>query len=295
MLVTGIFNFLADSSYNSLNNSKVTLDCQTALGAVTINLPSIKDAKWGRQGGESSPLRLFIVDKDNNASINNITINAFVPIVADKTITTPPETINGATSIVVATNGAVIELEIADNGHWSISSKSNSASGSAFSAFANFFGLTAGIGNGGASDYVATIPVSTGVIDQGIPFPRIGANVGGLSQPTPRKDSVLIPVIGTYKVAFNISNVVEAGQLNIEQSTDAGASWTPFAPTNDSTLFGRATGTSQIVGVAYVVTTVANQLIRIANATGNATALTIASGGSGTHAISAHVFIEKIA
>ena len=43
----------------------------------------------------------------------------------------------------------------------------------------------------------------------------------------------------------------------------------------DYTVAGRATGTSQIVGMAIITTTVENSVLSVRNPAGNATALTI--------------------
>ncbi len=164
-----------------------------------------------------------------------------------------------------------------------------------FLAFADFFGLTSGTGNAAASDYTATIPVSTGNIDQGVPFPRVAATSSVFTQPTVRKDSVLIPVIGTYKLSFSV-HVTEPGQLYIEQSTDGGATWLPFVPGSDQTTFANANPTSgghPIIGTAYVITTAVNELVRVANPVGNATALTVTPGI--THATAQHFIIERMA
>ena len=60
------------------------------------------------------------------------------------------------------------------------------------------------------------------------------------------------------------------------------------------TVFGRATGTSQIVGMALVTTTVINSLLTVRNPAGNAAALTITPVAGGTRSVSAHLVITRI-
>ena len=70
--------------------------------------------------------------------------------------------------------------------------------------------------------------------------------------------------IGTYQVLFEVS-VSEPGQLIL---TLNGADLA-------YTVFGRATGTSQIEGMALVQTSVINSVLTVRNPAGNAAALTI--------------------
>lgn len=60
-------------------------------------------------------------------------------------------------------------------------------------------------------------------------------------------------------------------------------------------VVGRATGTSQIVGIALVTTTLVNSLLTVRNPTGNSTALTITPLAGGTRSVSAHLSIIQIA
>jgi hypothetical protein len=61
-----------------------------------------------------------------------------------------------------------------------------------------------------------------------------------------------------------------------------------------STVVGRATGTSEIVGVSLIRTTVANTVLEVRNPAGNSTALTITPLAGGTHAVSAHLTILRV-
>lgn len=60
------------------------------------------------------------------------------------------------------------------------------------------------------------------------------------------------------------------------------------------TVVGRATGVSQIVGMAIVTTTVVNSILTVRNPAGNAAALTITPLAGGTRPVSAHLVITQI-
>lgn len=60
------------------------------------------------------------------------------------------------------------------------------------------------------------------------------------------------------------------------------------------TVVGRATGTSQIVGMAIVTTTSVNSILTVRNPAGNAAALTITPLAGGTRPVSAHLVITQI-
>ena len=88
--------------------------------------------------------------------------------------------------------------------------------------------------------------------NSGVSITRTGASSFNLSE------------IGTYQVYFNVP-VSEAGQLEL---TLNGAPLT-------YTVVGRATGTSDILGMFLVDTTVINSMLTARNPAGNAAALTI--------------------
>lgn len=71
-------------------------------------------------------------------------------------------------------------------------------------------------------------------------------------------------LIGSYKILFQVG-VSEAGQLLL---TLNGADLT-------YTVVDRATGTSQIIGMAIVTTTSVNSVLTVSNPAGNAAGLTI--------------------
>ena len=60
------------------------------------------------------------------------------------------------------------------------------------------------------------------------------------------------------------------------------------------TVVGRATGTSQIVGMAIVTTTAVNSVLTVRNPEGNAAALTVTPLVGGTRPVSAHLVITQI-
>ena len=91
-----------------IKQDDVVLLCDTSLGAVNITLLGIPANYWSTQ------YKLYIVDKNNNASVNNITINAGA--------TTDPNTglpvlqkLNGLSSCVINTNGGSMLIRIQSN------------------------------------------------------------------------------------------------------------------------------------------------------------------------------------
>lgn len=61
------------------------------------------------------------------------------------------------------------------------------------------------------------------------------------------------------------------------------------------TVVGRATGASEIVGMAIVTTTAVDSVLTVRNPTGNAAALTITPVAGGPRAVSAHLVIVQLA
>jgi len=132
-------------------------------------------------------------------------------------------------------------------------------------AFADFFALM-------TPDNAAAVDVGSDV-----EFPQNGpASTFNLS------------AIGTYQVLFQVS-VTETGQLILTLDPGTGAVDQPY------TVVGRASETSQIVGIALVTTTVINSLLTVRNPSGNSTALTITPLTGGTRPVSAHPTIMRIA
>ena len=76
----------------------VVLQCDTTLGAVGIQLQPIPANYWSTQ------YKLYVNDKSNNASLNNITITAPVGC-----------KINGASSVVISANGGSYLVRVSSN------------------------------------------------------------------------------------------------------------------------------------------------------------------------------------
>ena len=115
-----------------------------------------------------------------------------------------------------------------------------------------------------------------------VSFPQDGPNSGtGIARSGP--SSFGLAEIGTYLVLFQVS-VTEAGQLILTLNGEDLA----------YTVAGRATGTSQIVGMAIVETTVTGSVLTVRNPEGTAEALTITPLAGGTRPVSAHLVIMQI-
>lgn len=137
-------------------------------------------------------------------------------------------------------------------------------------SFADFYALM-------PSDNAATVAPGADVS-----FPQNGpianTNIGRLGP-----SSFNLGPIGTYQILFQVS-VTEAGQLILTLNGQ---------DLND-TVVGRATGTSQIVGMAIVTTTAVNSILTVRNPAGNSTALTVTPLAGGTRPVSAHLVITQI-
>lgn len=136
--------------------------------------------------------------------------------------------------------------------------------------FADFYALM-------PPDNAATVAPGTDVS-----FPQDGPSSGSdISRTGP--DSFNLAQIGTYQILFEVS-VDEAGQLILTLNGEDLA----------YTVVGRATGASQIVGMALVTTTVINSILTVRNPAGTAAALTITPLAGGTRPVSAHLVITQI-
>ena len=136
--------------------------------------------------------------------------------------------------------------------------------------YADFFALMPG-------DNAATVAVG-GDVD----FPQNGPTSGGaITRAT--ADTFTLGDIGTYQVSFQVS-ISEPGQLVLALNGNE----------IPRTVVGRATGTSQIVGMALITTTVINSILSVRNPADNATALTVTPIAGGTEPVSAHLIITKL-
>ena len=138
----------------------------------------------------------------------------------------------------------------------------------------------------GYADFYALMPPdNSATVAPGtdVSFPQNGpianTNIGRLGP-----SSFNLGPIGTYQILFQV-NVTEAGQLILTLNDQD----------LEYTVAGRATGTSQIVGMAVVTTTAVNSVLTVRNPAGNAAALTITPLAGGTRPVSAHLVIVQIA
>ena len=126
-------------------------------------------------------------------------------------------------------------------------------------------------------DNAATVGIGTDVS-----FPQNGPSSS--STITRSGDSAFnLSAVGTYQVMFQVS-VNEPGQLNLTLNGDDLA----------YTVVGRATGTSQIVGMSLVTTTGTNSILTVRNPANNSTALTITPIAGGTMPVSAQLIITQL-
>ena len=137
----------------------------------------------------------------------------------------------------------------------------------------------------GYADFYALMPpdnAATVAPGTDVSFPQNGViantNIGRLGP-----DTFNLGPIGTYQILFQVG-VTEAGQLILTLNDED----------LPETVVGRATGTSQIVGMSLVTTTTVNSVLTVRNPAGNAAALTITPLAGGTHPVSAHLVITQL-
>ena len=137
----------------------------------------------------------------------------------------------------------------------------------------------------GFADFYALMPpdnAATIAVGSDISFPQDGPNSGtGIARASDSSFTLADP--GVYQVYFAAS-IDEPGQLVL---TLNGAEL-------DYTVVGRATGTSQIIGMALVETTAAGSVLTVRNPVGNAAALTLTPNAGGTNPVSAHLIITQL-
>ena len=136
--------------------------------------------------------------------------------------------------------------------------------------FADFYGLM-------PSDNADTVAPGTDV-----DFPQDGPT-SATSIARTSSSSFTLTDIGSYLVFFQVS-VTEPGQLVLTLNNTE----LPY------TVVGRATGTSQIVGMSIINTTVATSVLTVRNPASEAAALTITPNAGGTEPVSAHLIIIKL-
>ncbi|MDZ4666257.1 MAG: hypothetical protein SGJ00_00085 [bacterium] len=146
-------------------------------------------------------------------------------------------------------------------------------------------GPTSTAGVLGFAKFYALMPTdnnSTVAVGSAVEFPNTGptsaTDITKLSSTTFQLAS-----IGTYSVCWQVS-VAEAGQLLLKLNS-----------TEDlTTVVGRATGTSLLIGNEIITTTTTNSVLSIVNPTGNSTALTITPFAGGSKPVAATLIITRI-
>ena len=136
------------------------------------------------------------------------------------------------------------------------------------------------------ADFYALMPpdnATTVAPGTDVSFPQDGPNSGSSIIRT-GASSFNLSEIGVYQVNFNVP-VTEARQLEL---TLNGAPLT-------YTVVGRATRTSDIIGISIVETSTINSILTVRNPAGNAAALTITPLAGGTSPVSVHLVIMQIA
>jgi hypothetical protein len=193
-------------------------------------------------------------------------------------------TAGGATQVSVIAAaapsvGQVLTATSATTATWQ-----TSANVPTYAAFGLFYGLTAGTGNGGPTDYAATVAVKTAAGTGRVPFPRNGPALGMVRNDA---NSVTLAAVGTYEITFNV-HTTEPGQLQLELN---GA----YLPETSCVNMNPTAGGHPIGGTFYITTSTINSIVAVVNCAGNSTALTITpADGAETHANSQKLTIVRI-
>ena len=141
------------------------------------------------------------------------------------------------------------------------------------SDFGMFYGLTTGTGNGGATDYAATIAARTVAGSGRVPFPRNGPTSGAAVRVD--GSSFTIPA-GTWEVTFRLETT-EPGQLQLEIDG--------VAVDESTTVDQNPTAGGHLMVSTTIVTRGAPFVLAVINPSGNSPALTVTpADGASTHA-----------
>ena len=146
-------------------------------------------------------------------------------------------------------------------------------------------GLPGFSGSYSSADFYALMPgdnAATIAPGADLSFPQNGPTFGIDVLRLTASNFSLISV-GIYQVMFQVS-ITESAQLCIVLN----------AGQNPATVVGRATGTSQVVGICLVQTTLPNSILSIRNPLGEAIALTMTPVAGGTNPVSAHLVITRV-
>jgi hypothetical protein len=139
------------------------------------------------------------------------------------------------------------------------------------------------------ADFYALMPpnnAATVAVGGDVAFPQDGPSSDSVITRLSDSEFVLADV-GVYSVYFQVS-INEAGQLVL--ALNEGLGFVELA----YTVVGRATGTTQIVGIAFIETAFPNAILSVRNPASNSTALTITPLAGGTEPVSAHLAIVQI-
>ena len=138
------------------------------------------------------------------------------------------------------------------------------------------------------SDFYALMPLDNPApiaAGSAVNFPQNGDTSGIIVRAT--SSSFIIPTIGMYLVQFQVS-VTSAAQLMLRLNGALVA----------TAVFGRQTGSDQIIGMSLINTVVPNSVIEVINPPGNTPALIITpfagTGADLTTPVSAHLMILRI-
>jgi hypothetical protein len=120
--ITGTYNLISDTSWNTMQNQEIKLVCDTTLAPVVLNLPQISSILGGTLN-----VKIYVVDGAGNASANNITIN---PGGSNK--------IGASSSYVINVNNGGVYIQIGSLTNWLLT-PNNTIGGGSGAGYSVFF------------------------------------------------------------------------------------------------------------------------------------------------------------
>jgi len=249
--------------------------CTTLLGSQTVDrtltLPNATDTLVGKNTND------VLTNKTLTSNTNNVTASSLFSGAGANTV--------GVRAAANPTVGQVLTATSATTATW----QAPAGSTTALTSYGMFYGLTAGTGNGGPTDYAATVAVKTAAGTGRVPFPRNGPSLGGIvssAGPSTNVDQVTIPAAGTYEISYFV-HTTEPGQLQLE------VNGVDMADTVSANMNPTAGG--HPIGGAYILTVGAGAVVAVVNCAGNATALTITpASGNHTHANTQYLNVKRL-